>query len=181
MVGSGRGKAWAVEGGAEISNTLIMPWSFCWPSLILNLYRDLQSQVTTWTQKVLLPVILGLGRWRSGRWKFKAIPGKIFVRPHLSNSWVWGHTPVIPATQRSTKRMIMTQASLDIRQDPFSKITNTSQVLVAQTYNPSYSGGRDQEDRGSKPAWTSSSQDPISKIPNTKKGWRSGSSGRAPA
>jgi hypothetical protein len=25
-------------------------------------------------------------------------------------------------------------------------------VLVAHTYNPSYSGGRDQEDHGSKPA-----------------------------
>jgi hypothetical protein len=27
-----------------------------------------------------------------------------------------------------------------------------SQALAAHTYNPSYSGGRDQEDRGSKPA-----------------------------
>jgi hypothetical protein len=27
-----------------------------------------------------------------------------------------------------------------------------SQVLVAHTYNPSYPGGRDQEDRGSEPA-----------------------------
>jgi hypothetical protein len=29
-------------------------------------------------------------------------------------------------------------------------------ALVAHTYNPSYSGGKDQEDRGSKPAWTNS-------------------------
>jgi hypothetical protein len=35
--------------------------------------------------------------------------------------------------------------------------------------NPSYSGGRDQEDRSSKPAWANSSQDPISKVPNTKR------------
>jgi hypothetical protein len=28
-----------------------------------------------------------------------------------------------------------------------------SQVLVTHTYTPSYSGGRDQEDRGSKPDW----------------------------
>jgi hypothetical protein len=35
------------------------------------------------------------------------------------------------------------------------------------------------EDHGSKPAWTNSSGDPISKIPNTKKGWWNGSSGRA--
>jgi hypothetical protein len=42
-------------------------------------------------------------------------------------------------------------------------------VLVAHAYNPSYSGGRDQEDQGSKPAWASSSRDPTSKIPNTKR------------
>jgi hypothetical protein len=34
---------------------------------------------------------------------------------------------------------------------------------VAHTYNPSYSGGRDQEDHSSKPAQANSSQDPISK------------------
>jgi hypothetical protein len=45
---------------------------------------------------------------------------------------------------------------------------NASQVHVAHAYNPSYSGGRDQEDHGSKPAQASSSQDPISKIPITK-------------
>jgi hypothetical protein len=55
-----------------------------------------------------------------------------------------------------------------------------SQVPVAHTHNPSYSGDRDQEDRGSKPA-PNSSGDPISKIPNIKQGWWSGSSGRVPA
>jgi hypothetical protein len=43
-----------------------------------------------------------------------------------------------------------------------------SQVPAAYTYNPSYSGGRDQEDHCSKPAWANSLRDPISKIPNTK-------------
>jgi hypothetical protein len=37
------------------------------------------------------------------------------------------------------------------------------------TYNPSYSGGRDQEDQGSKPARANSSRDPSSKKPITKK------------
>jgi hypothetical protein len=37
-----------------------------------------------------------------------------------------------------------------------------SQVLVAHFCNPSYSGGRDQEDHGSKPAHANSSRDPIS-------------------
>jgi hypothetical protein len=41
---------------------------------------------------------------------------------------------------------------------------------VAHTCNPSYSGGRDQEDCGLKPARANSSRDSISKIPITKKG-----------
>jgi hypothetical protein len=56
-----------------------------------------------------------------------------------------------------------------------------SHVLVAHASNPSYLKGRDQEDQGLKPAWENSLRDPISKIPNTKKGWWSGSSRRAPA
>jgi hypothetical protein len=43
-------------------------------------------------------------------------------------------------------------------------------VLVAHAYNPSNSGGRDQEDPGSlKPVRANSLQDPISKTPITKK------------
>jgi hypothetical protein len=45
----------------------------------------------------------------------------------------------------------------------------TSQALVAHTHNPSYLGGRDQEDGGSKPAWANSSKDPILKKPITEK------------
>jgi hypothetical protein len=37
---------------------------------------------------------------------------------------------------------------------------------VAHTCNPSYSGGKDQEDNGSKPAQAKSLQDPISKNPS---------------
>jgi hypothetical protein len=44
-----------------------------------------------------------------------------------------------------------------------------SQAPVAHTCNPSYSGGRDQEDHGSKPAWVNSFQDPISKKDFTKR------------
>jgi hypothetical protein len=46
---------------------------------------------------------------------------------------------------------------------------------LAHTYNPSYSGGRDQEERGSKPAQANSTRDPISKKPHTKKDWWSSS------
>jgi hypothetical protein len=52
------------------------------------------------------------------------------------------------------------------------------QAPVTHACNPSYSGGRDQEDRSSKPAWANSSQDPISKQnPSQNKVWRSGSTG----
>jgi hypothetical protein len=43
-------------------------------------------------------------------------------------------------------------------------------VLVAHICNPSYSAGRDQEDRGLKTAWANSLKDPISKKPHHKKG-----------
>jgi hypothetical protein len=40
---------------------------------------------------------------------------------------------------------------------------------VAHTCNPSYSGGRDQEDHSSKPAQANSSRDPISKKPSQRR------------
>jgi hypothetical protein len=46
----------------------------------------------------------------------------------------------------------------------------TGQVQVAHTCNPNYSGGRDQENWGSKPAQTNSSQKPISRQSFTKIG-----------
>jgi hypothetical protein len=45
---------------------------------------------------------------------------------------------------------------------------------VAHTCNPSYSGGRDQEDQGLKPARANSSREPTWKISNTKQGWWTG-------
>jgi hypothetical protein len=44
-----------------------------------------------------------------------------------------------------------------------------SQALVADTCNPSSSGGRDREDQGSKPAQTNSSQHPILKTLHNKR------------
>jgi hypothetical protein len=46
---------------------------------------------------------------------------------------------------------------------------------VAHICNPSYSGGREQEYQGLKPAWANSLRDPILKKPITKKGWWNGS------
>jgi hypothetical protein len=44
-------------------------------------------------------------------------------------------------------------------------------MQVAHTYNPSYSGGRDQKDQGSKPALAKKKK----KNHTKKKGWWSGS------
>jgi hypothetical protein len=44
-------------------------------------------------------------------------------------------------------------------------------VPEAHTCNPSYSGGRRQEDCVSKPTPGNSLRDPISKTPSTKKDW----------
>jgi hypothetical protein len=48
-------------------------------------------------------------------------------------------------------------------------------LSVAHACNPSYSGGGDQKDHGWNPTWANSSQDPILKKNNQKKGWWSGS------
>jgi hypothetical protein len=50
-----------------------------------------------------------------------------------------------------------------------TKIITTSQAPVAHTCDPSYSGGRDQEDYGSKPAQANSSRDPPKKTLHKKK------------
>jgi hypothetical protein len=42
-------------------------------------------------------------------------------------------------------------------------------ALVAHTYNTSYSGGRDQENHGSKPAQANTSRDPILKKKSQKR------------
>jgi hypothetical protein len=47
-----------------------------------------------------------------------------------------------------------------LRYNPI-KIYKIRLGVVAHACNPSYSGGRDQEDRGSRPALANSSQDPI--------------------
>jgi hypothetical protein len=47
----------------------------------------------------------------------------------------------------SINMKMVVQARSDIS---VQKITKASQALVAHAYNPSYSGGRDQEVRGSK-------------------------------
>jgi hypothetical protein len=49
------------------------------------------------------------------------------------------------------------------------KDIKSSWAPVADICNPSYSGDRNQEDRSSKPAWSNSLQDPISKNSSHKR------------
>jgi hypothetical protein len=59
------------------------------------------------------------------------------------------------------------KASLSYIERPCLKINKVG--VGGPCCNPSYSGGRDQESQGWKPALANNSEDPISKIPNTKK------------
>jgi hypothetical protein len=54
------------------------------------------------------------------------------------------------------------------------KVEQARQALEAYTCNPSYSGGRDQEDSSSRTVQANTSQELILKLPNTKQGWQSG-------
>jgi hypothetical protein len=56
------------------------------------------------------------------------------------------------------------------QKDPGSKKNNNkrSWAPVAHACNPSFSGGRDQEDHGWKPAWANSSRDSTSEICHKK-------------
>jgi hypothetical protein len=85
---------------------------------------------------------------------------------------------VIPALGRLRQEEHRFKASLDytVRFCLKKILSNLSRAPVPHTCNPSYSGGRDQEDQGLKPAQANSSQDSISKKdPSQKKGWWSGS------
>jgi hypothetical protein len=52
---------------------------------------------------------------------------------------------------------------------------------MAHTCNPSYLGGREQEDHGSRLVQENSSQDPVSKKNQNQLDWRCGSSDRVSA
>jgi hypothetical protein len=62
------------------------------------------------------------------------------------------------------------RVAIDINTKPLPFRKHVSWVPVAHACNPSYLGGRDQEDPGSKPVQANNLRDPISKKPITKKG-----------
>jgi hypothetical protein len=81
---------------------------------------------------------------------------------------VKGHMEQERATEQSAQREGGQKRRALIGVDIQKEIV--SRAPVSHTYNPSYSGGRDQEDHGSKPACANSLRDPISKNTLTKKG-----------
>jgi hypothetical protein len=76
------------------------------------------------------------------------------------------------ARGREKKRERERQKEREREREDWRKAFKTSccRALLAHTYNPSYSGGRNQEHHGSKPAWANRSQDPDLKNPITKIG-----------
>jgi hypothetical protein len=89
--------------------------------------------------------------------------------PVISALWRLKSGGLRPASTVSKKQ------SENERKKEGRKERRVSLVLVAHACNPSYSGGRDQEDHGLKPARANSFRDPILRKPITKKGWWSGS------
>jgi hypothetical protein len=55
------------------------------------------------------------------------------------------------------------QFTKEIEIEVFHILDRYGQAPVAHTYNPSYSGGSDQQDRSLKPGRTNSPRDPVSK------------------
>jgi hypothetical protein len=85
---------------------------------------------------------------------------------------------IIPKRHNNLKNsMVLAQKQT---QRPTVQNRRLNPVAGAHTSNPRHLGSRDQEDHGLKPAQTNSSQDPISKMHNTKMGWKSGANGTAP-
>jgi hypothetical protein len=72
-------------------------------------------------------------------------------------SQVWWDLPAITALRRQKQKDLKSTASLGHKAKMKIKIkARCSRALVAHACNPSYSGGREQEDRGSKPAQANS-------------------------
>jgi hypothetical protein len=72
-----------------------------------------------------------------------------------------------PSVQKTHEEMFNIPGHTGNTNQNHIKIPPYTQVVVAHACNPSYSGGRDQEDCSSKPAWANDSErDPISKNPH---------------
>jgi hypothetical protein len=71
--------------------------------------------------------------------------------------------------KRFTYQVVMPKVTLEISGFLHLRNTNMSWALVFHAFNPSYPGGRDQEDPGLKPDLANSLRDPILKIPITKR------------
>jgi hypothetical protein len=87
-----------------------------------------------------------------GSWNLKITLQLIFIQQVFMEQLLWAGLWIVTGDSVEDKRQGLEPA------------------LVAHVCNLNYSGGRDQEDCHLNPAQANSSHDPISKIPNTKKG-----------
>jgi hypothetical protein len=149
-------------------------WSSCWQHLWASSSFHLSS---IWTPSLLE----GAAHIEGTSPCSVALPyvNHLWTRPHgHAQKWASLIWVALNTVQLTIKLSHHRDDNLLLR---FRAKTRNCQAPVTHTCNPSYSGGRDQEDHSSKPAWANSAWDLVSKKPITIKGSRSGSSGRAPA
>jgi hypothetical protein len=82
---------------------------------------------------------------------------------------VWWYALVITATTKVEAEGCEFWDNHGKVRETFSQKQLWAWVPVAQAYNPSYLGGRDQEDHSSETSWANSLENPILKVHNTKR------------
>jgi hypothetical protein len=120
-----------------------------------NFYSE-SNPASASLQETLASLLWSEQCWESGMiaWAFGQMTGYWDILPS-------------PAVRNSTSTQYC--AVLPEHQDYFNwkntveNCISTCEALLALAYNPTYSGGRDQKDQGSKPAWANNLQDTISK------------------
>jgi hypothetical protein len=88
--------------------------------------------------------------------------------PYHERFGIWPLLPYCTAAERCFWAALALIFTLSRHSTLYLKTSLCRWAPVTHTYNPNYSGGKDQEDRGSKLSQASSSQDPISKNPSQK-------------
>jgi hypothetical protein len=129
------------ETAAQSSQTLTtVMWFYLWKAGCLNIFRKRSSFLPT-TLNFMCTILFGFKIYQLGPMRISC----------MGNTWCLTNNGEYQKTHLKLWRQVIL------------KNIYYSWALVVHTCNPSYSGGRDQEDHSSKPAQANSSWDPISK------------------